>query len=115
MKASKIIEMWGRASCQVPLTSDDEIVQMFANEIAKLSYKLTEEELYRLIAVGALVYQRGFREFDNLRISRAGYSQFVFLGAEPFNNVLLIKGETEFLRELAAARQLQRPVEEKIA
>ncbi|AMP00886.1 hypothetical protein ACIPF8_19610 [Collimonas sp. NPDC087041] len=65
MKASKIIEMWGRASCQVPLTSDDEIVQMFANEIAKLSYKLTEEELYRLIAVGALVYQRGFREFDS--------------------------------------------------
>ncbi|WP_395824304.1 hypothetical protein [Collimonas sp.] len=64
MKASKIIEMWGRASCQVPLASDDEIVQMFANEIAKLSYKLTEAELYRLIAVGALVYQRGLREFD---------------------------------------------------
>jgi hypothetical protein len=64
MKAAKIIEMWARASCQVPLTSDDDIVQMFANEIAKLSYKLTEEELFRLIAVGALVYQRGFREFD---------------------------------------------------
>lgn len=31
MKASKIIEMWGKASFQVPLTSDDEIVQMFAN------------------------------------------------------------------------------------
>jgi hypothetical protein len=29
-----------------------------------LSYKLTEEELFRLIAIGALVYQRGFREFD---------------------------------------------------
>ena len=64
MKAAKIIEMWSRASRQVPHTSDDDIVQMFANEIAKLSYKLTDEELYRLIAVGALVYQRGFREFD---------------------------------------------------
>ena len=51
--------------------------------------------------------ERGLRIFDNFRISRAGYPQFIFLGGEPFNNVLLIKCETEFLRKLAASRQTE--------
>lgn len=63
MGPEQIIEMWGRASRQVPLATYDDLVEMLATEIARISYKLTEDELFRMIAVGALVYQRGFREF----------------------------------------------------
>ena len=65
MRAEKIIEIWDKASERVPAADDDlDLVQMFASEIAKLSDRLSEQELCRLIAVGVLVYRRGFRAWE---------------------------------------------------
>ncbi|MGS0742883.1 hypothetical protein ACVBEF_13760 [Glaciimonas sp. GG7] len=63
MKPEQIIEMWRRTSRQAPLATYDDLIDMLATEIAKISYKLDEDELFRMLAIGALIYQRGYREF----------------------------------------------------
>ena len=63
MGPEQIIDMWSRASRQVPLATYEDLIEMLATEIGRISYKLTEDELFRMIAVGALVYQRAHKEF----------------------------------------------------
>ncbi|MDY7549071.1 hypothetical protein QN379_08115 [Glaciimonas sp. Gout2] len=57
-----IMDMWGNTSRQIPRATFEDLVEMLATEIAKISDKLSEDELYRIIAIGALFYQRGFKE-----------------------------------------------------
>lgn len=62
MESEHIMAMWSRATCQVPVANYDDLLEMLATEIAKISMKLSEEELYRMIAVGALMYQQRYKE-----------------------------------------------------
>lgn len=64
MNADQILELMVKASEQVILPSNLGLVAMWARKLAPLSEKLTEDELYPLIALGAMVYQRGYREFE---------------------------------------------------
>ncbi|WP_395826699.1 hypothetical protein [Collimonas sp.] len=61
MRAEQIVDLIARASPQAQVPGNDLLIGMLAREIAALAYKLSEQELYRLIAVAALVYERGRR------------------------------------------------------
>ncbi|WP_211464081.1 hypothetical protein [Collimonas silvisoli] len=61
MRAEQIVDLIACASPQAQVPGNDLLIGMLAREIAALSYKLTEQELFRLIAVGSLVYERGRR------------------------------------------------------
>lgn len=41
-----------------------DLLAIFALRLSEIAPKLTEDELWRQIAIGAAVYQRGFREFE---------------------------------------------------
>lgn len=41
-----------------------DLLALYALRLSEVASKLTEDELWRLIAVGAAVYQRGYREFE---------------------------------------------------
>lgn len=61
-----ILDMWSRTGRQIPRATFDDLVEMLATEIANISDKLSEDELYRMIAVGALIYHRGDKEVPGL-------------------------------------------------
>lgn len=67
MGPERIMEMWSHISRQIPQATFEELMEMLATEIANHSDKLSEDELYHFIAVGALIYHRGDKEV-------AGYS-----------------------------------------
>ena len=64
MNAEQILELMVKASEQAILPSNVGLVTMWARRLAAVSGKLTDDELYPLIALGAMVYQRGYREFE---------------------------------------------------
>ncbi|MBB5202561.1 hypothetical protein HNR39_004429 [Glaciimonas immobilis] len=66
MSPELIIDMWSRTNHQMPRVTLEDIIEMLATEIAKISDKLSEEELYRMIAVGALLYQRTHKEMGSV-------------------------------------------------
>lgn len=41
-----------------------DLLAVYALRLSEIAPKLTEDELWRMIAVGAAVYQRGYREFE---------------------------------------------------
>lgn len=41
-----------------------DLLAVYALRLSEIAPKLTEDELWRLIAVGAAVHQRGYREFE---------------------------------------------------
>ncbi|WP_240162309.1 hypothetical protein [Glaciimonas sp. PAMC28666] len=66
MGSELILDMWSRTGRQIPRATFDDLVEMLATEIANISDKLSEDELYRMIAVGALIYHRGDKEVPGL-------------------------------------------------
>ncbi len=44
------------------MPSHTALAELWANEISKLSDKLSEEDLFPLIVIGSLVYQKGCQE-----------------------------------------------------
>jgi hypothetical protein len=49
-----------------PLESSDwsNLVALYAANLSEIAPKLNESEMWRLIAIGAAMYQRGYREFE---------------------------------------------------
>lgn len=66
MGSELILDMWSRTGRQIPRATFDDLVEMLATEIANISDKLSEDELYRMIAIGALIYHRGDKEVPGL-------------------------------------------------
>jgi hypothetical protein len=65
MTPEEIIELIMGAQEQRPLPTNEQLLSLWARTISDLSGKLTDDELYPLIALGACVYQRGYREFES--------------------------------------------------
>jgi hypothetical protein len=65
MTPEEIIELIMGAQEQRPLPTNEQLLCLWARTISDLSGKLTDDELYPLIALGACVYQRGYREFES--------------------------------------------------
>lgn len=41
-----------------------DLIALYAARLSELAPKLTEDEMWKLIAIGAAMYQRGYREFE---------------------------------------------------
>lgn len=48
----------------IELANWADFVALYAARLSEVAPKLTEEEVWRFIAIGAAMYQRGFREFE---------------------------------------------------
>lgn len=65
MSDSEILDLITEASELITLPSNDDLAKIWAKRLAPLSEKITEDELYSLIALGVMVYQRGCRELGD--------------------------------------------------
>ena len=48
----------------IELSNWGDVVALYAARLSEVAPKLTEDEMWRLIAIGAAMYQRGYREFE---------------------------------------------------
>jgi hypothetical protein len=64
MDAEQILELMVQASKQMTLPSNEDLAILWARRLATLSAKLTEDDLFPLIALAAMVCQRRNREFE---------------------------------------------------
>ena len=65
MSDGEILDLITEANTLITLPSNDDLAKIWARRLATLSEKITEDELYSLIALGVMVYQRGCREFGD--------------------------------------------------
>jgi hypothetical protein len=65
MTPEEIIELIMGAQEMRPLPTNEQLLCQWARTLSELSGKLADDDLYPLIALGACVYQRGYREFES--------------------------------------------------
>ncbi|RZI41521.1 hypothetical protein EGT07_18240 [Herbaspirillum sp. HC18] len=65
MTPEQVMELMVGAEEARPLPTNEQLLCQWAGVLSNLSGKLTDDELYSLIALGACIYQRGYREFES--------------------------------------------------
>ena len=64
MDAEQILELMVQASERMTLPSDEDLATLWARRLGALSGKIAEDDLYPLIALAAMFYQRNRQEID---------------------------------------------------
>jgi len=91
MNAEQILELMVQASERMTLPSNEDLAILWARRLEALSGKIAEDDLYPLIALAAMLYQRDRQEMEGgmtadmlmktlreavaRKHARAGYSQ----------------------------------------
>lgn len=61
---AELMQLMMAETAPMEFTNWPDLLAVYALRLSEIAPKLTEDELWRLIAVGAAVYQRGYREFE---------------------------------------------------
>lgn len=59
-----LVRLMMSQTAPMEFTNWADLLAVYAFRLSEVAPKLTEEQLWRMIAVGAAVYQRGYREFE---------------------------------------------------
>lgn len=59
-----LMQLMMAETAPMEFTNWPDLLAVYALRLSEIAPKLTEDELWRMVAVGAAVYQRGYREFE---------------------------------------------------
>jgi len=63
-KPADLVQLMMAETKPMEFTNWADLLAVYALRLSEIAPKLTEQELWQLIAIGAAVHQRGYREFE---------------------------------------------------
>lgn len=62
--AAELVKLMVADTKPIELRNWSDLIALYAVHLSEIAPRLTEDEMWRLIAIGAAMHQRGFREFE---------------------------------------------------